>query len=292
MVELFFENELGTIHFEGKRQSIRKNSVIIKAVTGLGLPEREYKLANYINCPGQELISSRDLARIITVSVDICSEKNARTQLCRMMEILYQPGFLKLFSRSLHRKIFCRCTEISEPEKHGQNIVSLILQFTCDSPYFTDAEAQEAVLFKRTDLICKEFQLPCVFTKKTNRSLVCNRGGVPSEPVITISYIERITSLVDQPEDYGILIMNHSSGQKIRLFYDGEPGETVVLNIPGRSIISNGTKDITSTLSSDSVLSNFCLKPGDNDIEIINFSIAKDVVVTMNYDNQYVEAVV
>ncbi|MBQ2696575.1 MAG: phage tail family protein [Clostridia bacterium] len=291
-MELYFENPSGTIHFKGSSHSLRNNAVIVKAVSGLGLPKQECKLASYVNRPGQELVSSRDLARVITLSVDVSCLHGCRAYLQRIIEGLYQPGVLTVLSGSLHRRIPCRCTEVSEPEKHGSNIVSLILQFTCDSPYFTDVHTQEAVLFKRTNLISESFQLPCVFTARVNRMLICNSGSVASEPVVTISYMKGETDISVHSEEIGIMLTNHSTGQKIRLLYDGNPGERVTLDIPGRSVLKNGAQDITSTLSSDSFLSDFCLQPGENDVEIVNFGIDKDVVVTMHYDNQYVEAVV
>jgi len=291
-VELIFKNHLGTIQFKGRRHPLYKQGVIIKGVSGLGLPEREYKLASFINCPGQKLIASRDLARLITLSVDVYSEKQAKAHLRHMLEILYQPGELTLFSGRIQRKIACRCTEVSEPESHGNNFVSVVLQFTCDNPYFTDFEPQQVLLFKRTDLISENFSLPCMFTQRINRCLVVNDGCVASEPIITVVCAEAEASPNSESKNDGILIINHSTGQKIRLLCEGVSGETVTINIPERKIISDLQGELTSHLSSDSFLGAFILQSGENDIEIVNLNARKSVVVTMTFDNRYVEAVV
>lgn len=283
MYEARFENEHGLIRFGGGKGPIFHTTEIV----GLGPPKKEFNVTGYINQAGQELISQKDMARVITISGDIIS-KNVQQEMSRIMKILYHPGILTVLYGNRKRSIKCRCTEIDDAEHHGRQIASTVIQFTCDNPYFTDDTRQKVNLFYRENLIQSTFTLPCAFSIRTNRVNAVNAGDVQAEPVFTIYNSGASVTLGDT---YGIELVNHTTDQSIlieRLFTDGE---TVVVNIPERIITSSTAGDITSSISQNSYLSNFWLLEGVNDVEVINHNVGDEISVVMEYDNQYIEAV-
>ena len=288
MFEARYENERGLIRFSGGSGSIFRTLKI----AGLGPPAKEFNVTGYAGQPGQTLISEKDLARTITLSGDVTVPDVIHQELSRMMRILYFPGKLTIASGNRKRSINCRCTTFDEPERHGRNIASLVLQFTCDHPYFTDEEPRTVNLFHRKDLIQSSFTLPCVFTERIHRQEVDNAGDFRAEPVITIYNEYQPAGISLLSLDYGVEIINHTTGQKILLERETVPGEVVIIDIPKRRITSNLAGDITASISQDTFLSDFWLETGRNDVESINYSLGENICVVMQYDNQYIEAVI
>ncbi|MBE7041639.1 MAG: hypothetical protein E7400_06710 [Ruminococcaceae bacterium] len=288
-MDVFYENKQGRIHFKGGGSA--KNGFYIKEISGLGLPEKECNVAVYVNQAGQKVISERDIERMITLSIDVCSANQVQIEERRLFQVLHLPGVLTLMEGPMHRRIDCRCTGVEELQRKGRHIRSLILQFTCDYPYFTDGEVQEHVLFLRRDLISGNFVLPCVFTERVSRVSVVNHGTISVEPVI------HIVSVGSENEeaalgDSSITVVNHTTGQQLTLQYRPEPGETVTVDIPARSIVSDKLGSIPEVLSSGSFLSAFYLTAGVNDVEVISHNAGEGLTLSLLYSSQYIEAVV
>ena len=283
-----YENELGMIQFSGGGDSIFRTFKVV----GLGPPSKESNVTGYAGQPGQFLLSEKDLPRTITLSGDVTAPAMVHQELSRMIRILYHPGRLTIASGSRIRSINCRCTAFDDPEYHGRNIASLVLQFTCDNPYFTDEKLRRVDLFYRKDLVQSSFTLPCIFTERIHRLEVINAGDVQSEPIIKVynDYQKSGVSLFSK--DYGVEIINHTKGQKILLEREIISGETITIDIPNRRITSDVAGDITASISLNSFLSDFWLAVGKNDIEVVNYSTGENIGVVMTYDNQYIEAVI
>ena len=290
MMKLLFENEAGRLLMSGGGRQRCRNGLYLQRIHGLGLPEKEYLTAGYVNQPGQTLISSKDSVRLITLSADLCCTKNAEPELRRLLKVLYTPGVMTLYSGTVNRKISCRCTKVEEPVWHGKQIVSLVLQFTCDKPYFTDPVKAQAVLFSRTDLISGNFTLPCVFTRRITRCTLVNRGDVLSEPTITFFGVQG--NQKERAGSPGVSVVNHTNGKKIELLYEISVGETVTVDIPTRSIRSDQNGNILFSLGQDSYLSDFWLEPGVNDIEVVRHNESLNISASVVFEHQYLEAVI
>ena len=290
-MEFFYENQWGTIHFKGGSRA-HGAGIYVKAVTGLGMPGKEYQIASYVNRPGQEVISARDLERVITLSVDVCSRHNVQEEVRCMTSVLYHPGTLTILSGTVHRKIACRCSGMEPPEYQGKHIVSVILQLTCDNPYFTDDMPHKVTLFARRDLVSGTFTLPCVFTERTTRKTVTNQGDVSVEPVVTIYNTGSAAVESELTDDYGIYVVNHTTNKTLTLLYHTVPGEFITLDIPSRRVTSNLNGNLIASLAQDSFLSDFCLETGTSDIEVIRHNPSEEINVLLTYDQQYIEAVV
>ncbi len=292
-MELIFENTRGRLIFRGKRNSHKTDAALyIKKITGLGFPQREEHVRQFAGERGQLFLSGRELARTITVSADICRAEGIRTELENVMEILFLPGNLTVHAGNLHRCIACRCISIDEGERYGESIMSVVLQFVCDDPFFTGAERQEELLLSRRDLVSGKVMFPCVFTEKVNQKTVVNRGNVRTEPVFDLYYTGEKAPEVAEGKTDCITILNHETGQKIVLLYTLSPGEKVTLNIPDRQIYSELAGDITASLSPDSYLSDFWLEPGHNLLEGNSESGWASTHIMLAYHHRYFEAVI
>lgn len=283
MFEARFENEYGLIRFGGGSGPVFRT----KEFAGLGPPKKEFKVAGYAGQPGQELISEKDLARVITLSGDVIPRGSMQQELARMIKILYHPGRLTILSGSRKRSIRCRCTDFDDPERRGGKISGTVIQFTCDNPYFTDDKRRRVDLFQRKNLIKTTFTLPCAFSSRVNRLNVINSGDVQTEPVFTV-YNSGVSTFA---ESYGIEIENHTTGQSLLIERHTQSGEAITIDIPARKITSSIAGDITASISQDTYLSDFWLAEGANDIEAVNYNAGEDISVVMEYDNKYIEAV-
>jgi len=280
-VILLYENEWG-------RLTIAKEfGLHVKEISGLGVPKQESSVISYVNQPGQLFISKRDTARVITVSCDVLSGKEG---LKRLLKIMHHPGKMTIVSDGQARSIFCRCTTIDEPIKRGSFIRSVVLQFTCDNPYFTDKSPFAATLFLREDIICDTFMLPCMFSKRVSRRLIHNHGDLRAEPVFKVC--NRSKSETEALEKGGVELINHTTGQRILLECTTDLGETITIDIKNRSVASNVKGNLATILSQNSFLSDFWLEPGVNDLEAINYNPGEIIDVVLSFDNQYLEAVI
>lgn len=288
MFEMTFENNFGRICLSGGRGT----SFRVTEVEGLGLVAREFNVTNYANQPGQVLISQRDVARTITVSGDVCAQAGLKKTLSDMMRILYYPGKLSIFTDIGKRVIDCRCKTVTEPKYRSREVASLVLQFVCDRPYFTDEADKQESLFYKQNLIRSSFTLPCPFTERVHRKQVVNRGDVAAEPVITVFNDVAVSDVGVMSLDFGLEVVNHTTEQSVLLEYETVPGETVTIDIPNRNITSSIAGDITNRISKNSFLSDFILAPGANDLEVMNYSLGQKISVLVTYQNQYVEAVI
>lgn len=290
-MDIFYENQWGTIHFCGKRKTA-DSGVYLKTITGLGLPEVEYQTESYVKIPGQRVVQKRDLERVITLSVDVCSEKQMMKIIRNLSCIMYHPGMLTVLSGTIQRKISCRLGRMEEPVRQGRQITSVVLQLICDKPYFTDPSPCKTELYSRRDLICHEFTLPCVFTERTTRTNVINDGDVNVEPILTFYNVGTHAGSEVQTEHFGVEVVNHTTGKILKLNCNTEPSEVIEVDIPNRKITSNYRGNLITMLASESFLSDFLLITGCNDIEIINHNITEEIQVLLSYERQYVEAVI
>lgn len=290
-MDIFYENQWGIIHFCGSRKAA-ESGVYLKSITGLGLPEAEYQTEAYVKRSGQRVVQKRDLERVITLSADVCSEKQMRNVIQNLSCVMYHPGVLTVLSGQRHRKIPCRLSKMEEPIRQGKQITSVVLQLVCDQPYFTDIDSCEVELYSRKDLICGDFTLPCVFTERIARKNVLNDGDVDAEPVLTIYNTGTDEGTDAYTEDFGIEVFNHTTGKRLKLLCTTEPGEMIVIDIPHRRITSNYKGNVITLLDTDSFLSDFLLLTGCNDIEIINHNVSEEIQVILGFERQYIEAVI
>lgn len=289
-----FENEYGTIQFGGGDAPVYRTVDI----TGLGLPVREYNVVSYAGEAGQVTQAVRDTARTITINADVIRPNQLQQELGKTLRVLYHPGELRIQSGMKQRRIACRCTDMDDIARKGRDMANITLQFTCDSPYFTDYRAISLALFQRENVWEADFTLPTVFTKRDSEMDVVNGGDIKSEPIFTIYCKEADDTQADSAEEAAaqstsqpyLLLENEATGQFIRLDYLPEAGEVITVDISGRTVRNDDGANLITSLSEDSFLNQFWLEPGPNHIKVSN-ETGRDVGVEIEFYNQYVEAV-
>ena len=278
-----YENELGKIN-------LNKGLWRVKDIEGLGFLKKAESVIRFSGEDGQELSESVIHSRIITIAGDIL-RKGAELE--RGIGILTKSGVLKIQSGAKQRKIFCRPTLFSaETSERNAVYQKYVLQLTADDPYFEDFEKKRVPLFLREDLVRESFTLPCVFTRRVSRTNVINSGNADTRPVICV-----VCEREGEGESFGIVIRNHTTGQKFSLIYRMKQGEEIYINFKERTVTSNlcGDGDDGNRimyLSTDSFMSEFYFVPGVNDIETTDLDESCHLTAYGVYSNKYIEAVV
>ncbi len=286
MLSVMYQNKLSTLVFHGAPGQ----ELVLKSVVGLGLPPYESQVASFAGRSGQHFLGGRDLPRVIGLSFDLWAKENLAQRLSQVLTILHEPGELSLSTEAGCRRIACRCTNVEEPERKSREIYSVVVEFTCDEPYFCEKDGASEQLYHRVDLVCGAMELPQVFTESSSRKNVMNEGHVPTEPVISVS-----VAPINLPQALGaedITIVNHTTGKSLVLDYALLAGEVILIDIPGRKIESSLFGDITDKISETSFLSDFALALGENDLEVICDMSAEGLSVVANFDILYLEAVI
>ena len=279
---IWFENEYGKFEMGGSGHPVAN----ITAIAGLGIPPLNREAVRYPYSAGQTVLAETDLPRTITIGGTIYGGAYIVSQINR---ILYAKGTLYFaFDDGRQRRIDCRCTSLPDPERQGRELYEFAVQFVCDHPYFKDAENTVIPTYLRIDLIATTFVLPCVFTERIVNSVIKLSGDRPVNPIFHI----RNKKVDDTPSsEYGMLIENLSTGKFLKLDYDIQENEIITVDIDKLTVISNKNGSIINAISDDTILSDFTLAVGENNLKFTNLNSANDIEALIEFSPLYVEAV-
>ena len=135
-----------------------------------------------------------------------------------------------------------------------------------------------------------DLSVNAIATKRINASEITIQGDVSIYPVIRIQNNSGGTT--ELLTDYGLEIVNNTTGCRIFLDYKTDPGEVVTIDLPNRRVVSSKNGNIAQHLSDDTILEDFVLELGTNEIEAINYNTNEDISVVMEYSNQYAMVVI
>lgn len=281
MTKILFENELGSFSLFGGSGDIN-----ILEIEGLGFGERTFTNVTFNNMPGHKTTKITENARTITISCDV--KHDEREKIEHIIRVLSKEVNIYVESDSKKRKIIGNCSSFNDGKKQGKLHRTLTMQFICDNPYFTDFQTTKITSLGTTDRLSDGFMLPMVFTDFTNGGKIQNKGDINVFPVIrVIGY--------DENDISGILIENKTTKKSILLNTTVSEGEVITIDILKRKISSTKKTDLEmlSTLDIDSYLSDLYFEKGQNDIIITPYGDVQDKIgVTIEFDNQYLEAVI
>lgn len=284
MIHISYENEYGKIDMGGGNHQ----HINIREITGLALPDKSYNTVTYAGTDGQETISETVMPRIITISGDISG--NLQHVIAKTAALLNFPGTLSIQSLAKRRRISCRCTSFDISERRQGNLYQpFVFQFTADDPYFLDFENRTISVFQRVDQITPSFICPLIFTRRDNEADIINMGNCNTEPVLYIYNNAKAVSA--NTNEYGIEIVNQTTGASINLLYHTEDNEVITIDIPHRKITSNTKGNIINYISDDTFLSDFTLIPGTNHVKAVNYNTNENIEVICEYSSRYIEAV-
>ncbi len=279
---LCYQNEIGSVEMSGRGVLPLR----VTAIDGLGLVSKEFETAVYPEYDGQHTLSSRAVARSITIAVEVC-DRDAVGLLRKALQVFGAAGFLYVRNEDINRRI--RCSQVSCPDVSrilkGQ-IASFAVQFVCDNPYFEDAEDTVIPLYQRIKMLSSPFSLPAVFGDIVLGATIKTVGAIPVEPVITVHY----PSAMENAER--LVLKNETTGSGIWLEYAPSEAETVVIDVKNRRITGSVGGNLIGFLSDDTFLGDFILAKGQNILTVDMGDVASGFTVECRYNNLYGEAVI
>ena len=251
-------------------------------IAGLGLPASEPNTIKYAGQPGYKMLSRTDMERTITMSLDFTG---VPFDVMKIYRILQEECELLFFLGGERRKIKGFCLNPAEAENIiYKRMYKLVLQFVCENPYFEDFSDKVISLSTRKDMFPTSFEgglgyidLPAVATKRTATITVNNRGDMDVYPTITI---------VAEEGSETLSISNLTTGKSITINKDIASGEKVVFDVGNRTITSDLSGSLLNYLSDDTIMSEFVLQRGNNELKATNGG--NDLLTgSVTYKNQY-----
>lgn len=283
MTQLKFYNKLGEINLFGGGSTFPFR---LTSIDGLGLPDKNAVVVNYVGYPGQTTTSLNVGSRTITIAGDVPADHDIQRKLSNAMIILNTEGTLLINVGYVSRKIKCRCSAATLGERNGA-YQTYAMQFICDYPYFEDLENTYLAVFDIIPQLSSAFRFPGIFSKRISRGNITVMGSAEVEPIFYID-VDEVGEMTAQN---GISITNHTTGQSLQLDYAPYAGERITIQVPDRKIYNNNGDDLLKYITNGTFLNGMTLVPGDNDIEVLNYSTTTNLTVLCEYSNKYVEAV-
>lgn len=279
MIRIKFENALGSISMGGGHHG----AMNITSLSGFGIPPREIKNINFAGQPGTKTTNIKDNQRIITIGGDF---QGHPTKIKEMFKVLYKEGTLTCRCGPKNLQIDCFAINNDEFVEQGKSgFYKFVLQFQADNPYFTDTEEKVYPIYERKDMITGRFVLPAVFTQRTTSNTVIVDGDMPIYPIINIT-------ATSSSGNYGAFtIKNNTTGSFVVLNHQLKQNEKILVDVPNRKIISNTDGNITNQISDKTVLSDFMLMQGKNNISVEKTNEDDVFYSEITYKNLYISAV-
>lgn len=251
-------------------------------IDGIGLPGSAVQQYTFSGMPGYLATDRTDNARTITMSVDLSMEASGIEKVYR---VLQEECEIIFFLNRKWRKITGICLNPSDAEKIilGK-LYKQVMQFECPHPYFTDYSPVTVSLATRTDQFPTTIEdgqgyitLPAVATKRDSSKVITNKGDTIVYPIITVTAKTDLES---------IKLCNITTGKFLALEYKIVAGEEITIDILNREITSNIHGPVLNKITDDTVLSEFYLACGENELTTQDIdSGAVEAVIT--YENQY-----
>lgn len=277
---LTYKNEHGTIRLAGGGKD---NAWRVTEITGIGFPKRNFTYNTYAGVYGQELASVSIPSRTITISGDISANAQKALPMHLAAKILNADGELSLQTGRKARRAKVRTLSF-EVQERKMAYKTFVLQLESDNPYFWGPAPLSYSVFSRQNLLKSTFTLPCVFSRRNMSATVINSGDVECEPVLTIFKPEQSEVL----ERDTLIIKNEANGAVITLNHIMQPGETVTVDIPNRTIVSDSSGSILQEISDDTVLRSFVLLTGKNQVSCVSGDAS--LAVVCKFETLHLEA--
>ena len=126
--------------------------------------------------------------------------------------------------------------------------------------------------------------LPAVATERLTRISVENKGVTKIYPKIAV---RKTNATVGTSSSYGLKLINHTTGKTLEIDYRLTGTSDITVDLRRRNI-TDGNTNITPYISDDTVLSDFYLTPGENDIEVVTLDNADLISVDLTFNNNYI----
>lgn len=251
-------------------------------IAGLGLPAVDAKTVTFAGAAGYTISSKTDNARTITMSFDFSGTPKKALEI---MKILQAECEIFMYFSDCERKIKGICLNPSEVENIiYKQMYKLVLQFECPNPYFEDIDDPSIRLSTRVDMFPTSYEdgrgyitLPAVATVRSSESVIVNSGDVPVHPKFTI---------IANGDMESIILENRTTGAFIKVNYTIVNGEIITIDVKNREITSSIQGNILNKQSDDTIMADFFLAEGENDLLLAN-NTSNSIDVIIQFANQY-----
>ena len=275
-----YKNEHGAIRITGGGDD---RAWRMTEITGIGFPKKSFTYNTYAGIYGQELNAVSMNSRTITISGDISRRAQKTLSMSKATRILNADGELSIQTRGKIRRAKVRTVSFEAQERKSE-FKTFVLQLESDLPFFWGRGALTYNVFSQQKLLKTPFTLPCVFSKRHMEAAVINSGDAECEPVVTVSKPAGSAAL----DTDAVVITNEDTGAAVTLNHIMQPGETVTIDIPSRTVTSSISGNIIAEISDDTVLSAFVLRTGSNRISCSSGDIS--ISVKCWFEELYLEA--
>ena len=277
-MEIVIQNKNGRLEIGGGNHPTAK----LIAIEGLGLPTVEAETIKYTGQAGYKILNRVDMHRTITMALEF---DGIPFDVMKIYRLLQEECEILFFLGDQRRKIKGICLNPTEAENIiFKRMYKLVLQFVCERPYFEEFSDRVINLSTRTDLLPTSFEgglgyvtLPTVATKRTAAVSILNSGDMDTYPTVKITAEEASN---------GITVSNLTTRKNIVINKTIADGEVVVIDVANRTITSNLDGSLLNYLSSDTLMSEFVLQRGNNDILATNGEL-NALTGQIAYKNQY-----
>lgn len=275
-----YKNKYGTIRMNGGGH---ENAWRIYDISGIGFPKKTFTYNTHTGVFGQELNTVSIPSRTITISGDISENAQRILRVSSIMKILNEDGELRIQTGRKIRRAKVRTLSFDIDERKTM-YKKFVLQLESDNPFFWGRSATEIKVFSRTLLLSSPFILPTSFSKRNIFCNVFNGGDLETEPVFILSK-PTASTVVDGDN---VILTNRTTGASLHLEHTMQPGEEITVDIPNRTIVSNLSGNIIHEISLDTVLRNFILPTGNNNISCDSGDMTLSVLC--RFEELYLEA--
>ena len=279
-MEILIRNQNGRFEIGGGKHSVAN----LLEISGIGLLEKSFDNVVFSGQAGCNVYNSTDKERIITLSLDIVGTPS---DIMNMYSVLQEKCELIFFANGERKRIWGICLNASEAESIiAKRMYKIVLQFTCEQPYFEDFSEKVINVSARTNMFPSYFRdgagvidlsITPIATTRTTEAKIINRGNVDIRPIIEIVFEET---------SEGFEIKNKTSQKSIKVNKSIATGETITVDCDSRKIVSNIDGSIINKLDDLTYMSEFFIGKGENDVDVTNNKNNK-LVAKVKYRNKY-----
>lgn len=259
-----------------------KSGFLLSVLPNTSVGTMKYKKTEYIETDGAEFSEMLYQPRAMTINGYIMANSNSELREHRK-KILNELNTKELQKMEYFdgRNKYTASVLVDGTVNIGKVINNIVAPFSFNliipGFYFKAEKPTIQKLYEREDLVKGTFEIPeegIMFTKRTNRAYIKNKGGVAVHPLLELKCVEEKT-------EKGIEIYNNTTGEYIKLNYQPTAGEAITVDCENITVISSLNGNIISTVTPDSTF--FKYIKGTTEVEIKTHG----VTVTSSFKELY-----
>ncbi len=239
----------------------KTNKYLFESIEGLSDGDVTRQEATYSNTDGAEYSEILYTPRSIKISGTIVADSIYELEKLRA-DLIAACSPKKetdcYYYDGLHNKYYFSALPDSLPTfaKRNKTTVEYVINLTVPG-FYIFAEKTEAVLLSEVvPYIDKASVFPAMFSHRDKKTIVKNRGHVPSCP--------RFELYCNEPNEDAIILENETTGKKCKIEYTMIPGETITVDMENLLVTSSTGYDLLNEVDYNNAF--WTLEPGNNAI--------------------------